>query len=176
MILTNDVGLARRARSLTTQAREAGSEFIHREVGFNYRLSNIQAALGVAQLEQLDRFIEAKRRTAQAYTDALARLGGIEPLGEAPWAFSTFWMYSALLDPARYGTAREVIARANEEGIQLRPLWYPLHRQPAFAGCQAYQIEVADRLHARGVSLPCSVGITPEERERVVGMLARARR
>lgn len=176
MVLTNDGRLARRARSLTTQAREEGSEFIHREVGFNYRLSNIQAALGVAQLEQLDRFIEAKRTTARMYTDALARLGGIEPLAEAPWAFSTFWMYSVLPDPSRYGNARELLAGARAEGIQLRPLWYPLHRQPVFAGCQAYRIEVADRLYERGISLPCSVGITPDERERVIGLLARARR
>ena len=173
MLLTHDEKLARRARSLTTQAREEGIEFVHREVGFNYRLSNVHAALGLAQLEQLDRFIEAKRRTAQVYTEALSRLGGAEPLGEAAWAFSTFWMYSVLLDPARYGDVRRVIAAANAEGIQLRPLWFPLHRQPAYAGCQAYRIEVADRLHARGVSLPCSVGITEEERERVIGFLAR---
>ncbi len=176
MILTNALALARRARSLTTQARDEGPEFIHREVGFNYRLTSIQAALGVAQLEQLDRFIEAKRETARVYTAALAGHGGAEPLGEAPWAFSTFWMYSVLLDPSRYGDARALIAAANREGIQLRPLWYPLHRQPVFAGSQGYRIEVADRLHARGVSLPCSVGITPEERERVVAFLHGASR
>lgn len=176
MILTNDEGLARRARSLTTQAREEGPEFVHREVGFNYRLSNIHAALGVAQLEQLDGFIEAKRKTARVYTEAVGRLGGTEPLGEAPWAFSTFWMYSVLLDPSQHGDVRRLIAAANEGGIEVRPLWYPLHRQPVFAGCQAYRIEVADRLYARGVSLPCSVGITPEEQERVTGFLARARR
>lgn len=175
MILTNDERLARRARSLTTQAREEGPEYVHREIGFNYRLSSLQAALGLAQLEQLDRFIEAKRRTARVYTDALVRLGGAEPLGEAPWAFSMFWMYSVLLDPSRYGDVRQLIARASAEGIGLRPLWYPLHRQPVFARCQAYRIEVVDRLWGRGVSLPCSVGITPEEQERVVDFLARAR-
>lgn len=175
MILTNDERLARRARSLTTQAREEGPEYVHREIGFNYRLSSLQAALGLAQLEQLDRFIEAKRRTARVYTDALGRLGGAEPLGEAPWAFSMFWMYSVLLDPSRYGDVRQLIARASAEGIGLRPLWYPLHRQPVFARCQAYRIEVVDRLWGRGVSLPCSVGITPEEQERVVDFLARAR-
>jgi perosamine synthetase len=175
MILTNDEALATRARYLTTQAREAGPEFVHREVGFNYRLTNIQAALGLAQLEQIDRFIESKRRTAQAYTESLAHLGGAEPQGEAAWAFSTFWIYSALLDPSRYGEIRQLVASANEEGIQLRPLWYPLHRQPVFEDHQTYRIEVADRLHHCGVSLPCSVGITQEERERVVAFLARFR-
>lgn len=176
MVLTDDEGLARRARLLTTQAREDGLEYLHRVVGYNYRLTNIQAALGVAQLEQLEGFIEAKRRTAALYTGALGRLGGIAPLGEAPRAFSTFWMYSILLDPDRYGDVRPLIAAANQEGIQLRPLWYPLHRQPVFAGSQANRIEVANCLHARGVSLPCSVGITDEERERVVDFLARERR
>jgi len=176
MILTGNPALAERARHLTTQARDEGFEFVHREVGFNYRLTNIQAAVGLAQLEQLDRFVEAKRATARAYAEALGRLGGAEPLGEAPWAFSTFWMYSVLLDPASYGDVRRLIAAASAEGIGLRPLWRPLHRQPVFAGSQAYRVEVADGLWARGVLLPCSVGITPEERERVVDFLARQRR
>ncbi len=85
-------------------------------------------------------------------------------------------MYSVLLDPARWGDALPLIAHANAEGLGLRPLWRPLHTQPAFAGCQAYHVEVAGRLYARGVSLPCSVGITPEERVRVIVFLAEARR
>jgi perosamine synthetase len=175
MLLTHDESLARRARHLTTQAREAGPEFVHDEVGFNYRLTNLQAALAVAQLEQIDRFVEAKRETAAAYTGALAPLGGVEPLGEAPWAFSSFWMFSVLVEPSIYGSVGGLVARAAGEDIQLRPLWSPLHRQPAFAGTQAYRVEVADRLHQRGVSLPCSVAITADERERVVEFLVRAR-
>jgi perosamine synthetase len=175
MILTDDEAFARRAHHLTRQARDEGPEWIHREVGFNYRLTNIQAALGVAQVEQLEGFVASKRETARVYDAALAALGGAEPLGEAPWASSSFWMYSTLLDPTDYGAARALIARANAAGIQLRPLWHPLHRQPAFAAHQAYRIEVADDLHARGVSLPCSVGITAEERERVITFLAEAR-
>jgi len=84
-------------------------------------------------------------------------------------------MYSTLLEPAVYGDVRALIARGNAAGIQLRPLWHPLHRQPAFAEHQAYRIEVADHLYGRGVSLPCSVGITAEERARVVAFLAAAR-
>ena len=175
MILTNDEAFARRAHHLTTQARYPGPEWIHREVGFNYRLTNIQAALGVAQVEQLEGFVASKRETARAYDAALAALGGAGPLGEAPWASSSFWMYSTLLEPKIYGDARATIARGNAAGIQLRPLWHPLHRQPVFATHQAYRIEVADHLYAHGVSLPCSVGITPEERERVIAFLAAAR-
>jgi perosamine synthetase len=174
MILTNDDVFARRAHHLTQQARDPGPEWIHREVGFNYRLTNIQAALGVAQVEQLEGFVASKRETARAYDEALAALGGAEPLGQAPWASSSFWMYSTLLDPAHYGDVRQLMARANQTGIQLRRLFYPLHRQPAFAEHEAYRIEVADHLYARGVSLPCSVGITAEERGRVVAFLAAA--
>ncbi|HET7875262.1 MAG TPA: LegC family aminotransferase [Methylomirabilota bacterium] len=176
MVLTRDEALARRCRFLTTQAREPGPEWIHREVGFNYRMSNLHAALGCAQLEQLDGFLEAKRETARHYDALLVPLGGVEPLGEASWARSSFWMYSALLDPGAWGDVRRLIGRANDEGIELRPLWHPLHLQPAFAGSQAYRIEAAERLYACGVSLPCSVGITAEERLRVARYLAEARR
>jgi len=169
MVVTNDDEVARRLRSLTTQARAAGGEWIHDEVGFNYRLTNLQAALGVAQLEQLDRFIESKRATARAYTEGLGRLPGVEPCREQPWAVSNFWMFSILLDPAHWGPARAVIDKAAKAGIQCRPLFYPLHRQPPFRDqCQAYRVEVADFLHARGMSLPCSVGITPDQRARVI--------
>ena len=176
MVLTRDAGLAARVRRLTTQGRADAVEFVHDEVGFNYRLTNIQAALGVAQLEQLDGFVDSKRETARVYTESLTRLGGVDPLIEPPWAFSTFWMYSVLLDPRAWGDVRTLITAATSAGIQLRPLWRPLHRQPAFAGRQTYRVEVADRLYERGVSLPCSVGITGEQRDRVVAFLAEARR
>ncbi len=176
MVLTDDAELARRARSLSTQGRAAGTEFVHDEVGYNYRLTNIQAALGLAQLEQIGRFVEAKRATARFYAEALGRLEGAEPFREQPWARSIYWMSSVLLDPVRWGDVRRLIAAAAAAGIQLRPLWYPLHRQPVFAGGEAFRVDVADALWARGVSLPCSVGITPEERERVATFLAGAAR
>ena len=176
MLLTNDLAVAARARSLTTQARADALEWIHDEVGYNYRLTNLQAALGVAQLEQLSAFVEDKRRTAAAYARGVAGLDGVEMFVEQPWARSTYWMPSVLLDPARFGPARDVVRAANADGIGFRPLWYPLHRQPVFAERQAYRIEVADDLHARGVSLPCSVGISEEERARVIDRLARCRR
>ena len=175
MVLTRDEALAARVRRLTTQARADALEWVHEEVGFNYRLTNLQAALGGAQLEQLDRFVAAKRETARVYAEALGPLGGVTVFGEAPWAVSTFWMFTVLLDPAGWGDVRDLVRRGNAEGIQLRPLWFPLHWQPAFADCQAYRIEVAERLYARGLSLPCSVGITPEERGRVVEFLRAAR-
>ena len=171
MVVTNDDQTARRLRAMTTHSRVDAAEWIHDAVGFNYRMTNLQAAIGVAQLEQLDGFVEGKRETARAYTEALGRLPGLEPCAEQPWATSNFWMYSILLDPAIWGSAREVIDAAAKAGIQCRPLFYPIHRQPPYRDCPAYRVEVADQLHARGLSLPCSVGITPAQRDRVIRFL-----
>ena len=171
MVVTNDDQTARRLRALTTHSRADAAEWIHDAVGFNYRMTNLQAAIGVAQLEQLDGFVEGKRETARAYTEALAGLPGLEPCAEQPWALSNFWMYSVQLDPAIWGSAREVIDAAAKAGIQCRPLFYPIHRQPPYRDCPAYRMEVTDRLHARGLSLPCSVGITPAQRDRVIRFL-----
>jgi perosamine synthetase len=176
MVLTHDEALATRVRRLTTQSRTDPIEFVHDEAAYNYRLTSIQAALGLAQMEQLDGFVEDKRATARHYATALSRVDGVEPMAEPLWSHSTFWMATALLDPARYPDVRGLIGAANREGLGLRPFWHPLHCQAPFAGSRSYRIEVADRLHARGVCLPCSVGITPDERERVVAWVAAAAR
>jgi perosamine synthetase len=173
MVLTRDDALAARVRGLTTQARGDALEFVHGEVGFNYRLSNLHAALGLAQIEQLPGFLEAKRETAAAYAAMLAGVDGVTMAGEAPWARSAWWMPSLLLDERRGPDVRALLRDLNAEGIQARPLWRPLHLQPAFANAQCHAIEVAPRLYARGLSLPCSVGITPEERRAVVEALLR---
>ena len=171
MVLTRDARLAQRVRSLTTQARSDSIEFVHNEVGFNYRLTNLQAALGVAQLEQLDAFVEDKRRTAEFYRSSLTGIDGVSVFGEAPWARSSYWMPSVLLDERRAPDVRTLIHALNADGVQVRPLWRPLHSQPAYRDAEAYRIEVADRLYARGLSLPCSVGITDTERAAVVEAL-----
>jgi dTDP-4-amino-4,6-dideoxygalactose transaminase len=174
MVLTRDDALARRVRSLTTQARVDAIEYVHEEIGYNYRLTNIQAALGVAQLEQLEGFVEAKRATAAHYREALARVPDVTVFTEAPWARSTYWMTSALLTGPRPPDVRALLRTLNEAGIGARPLWRPLHRQPVFKAAQAYKVEVAMRFYERGLSLPCSVGITAEERAAVVVALAAA--
>jgi perosamine synthetase len=173
MVLTREAAVAARVRRLTTQARVDPLEFIHDEVGFNYRLTNLHAALGVAQLEQLDGFVEAKRRTAAAYRQAFADVEGVEVFAEAPWARSSYWMSSILLDERRCPDVRTLIRDVNAGGIQVRALWRPLHRQPAFAGAPCDGAPVAERLYARGLSLPCSVAITDGEREAVVEAIVR---
>jgi perosamine synthetase len=176
MVLTRDPALAARLRALTTQARADPLEWVHDEVAFNYRLTNVQAALGAAQLEQLEDFLERKRRTAAHYQAALGAVDGVTPFREAGWARSSYWMPAVLVDRGRCPDVRALIRDLNAAGIQVRPVWYPLHRQPPLRGARTGPIEVADHLWDRGVLLPCSVGITAEERQAVIdALLARLR-
>ncbi|MEA3210614.1 MAG: perosamine synthetase [Chthoniobacter sp.] len=169
MIVTDNEEWARRAKYLTTQAKDDPVEYIHHEIGYNHRLTNLQAAMGCAQMEQLDDYIAAKRRIAARYIEAFAELDGLAPMREAAWASSVFWMFTVLLDEARYGLGwRALLAKLQERQIQTRPLWQPLHQSRAHAGSQSVGGEVAERLYATALSLPCSVGLKPEDQERVI--------
>lgn len=172
MIVTDNEAWARKAKYLTTQAKDDPIEYVHNEIGYNYRLTNVQAAMSVAQLEQLEEFIKAKRRVAAYYVQQLGEVDGIAPSREAPWAKSIFWLCTILVDKDRYGlSSRELIGHLSGCGIQARPFWMPIHRQRPYLDCQAYRIEVVDRLYDQAVSLPCSVGITREEMDRVVNAI-----
>jgi len=172
MIVTDREDWARRARYLTTQAKDDPLEYIHHEIGYNYRLSNVLAALGVAQMEQLADYVAAKRRIAAQYTARLAHVPGITTPQEAPWAFSTFWLYTVLVDAGRYGLdSRSLMRKLKAARIEARPFWHPIYRLRPYQGCPAYRIEVADRLYEQGLSLPCSVGLTTEQLERVLGQI-----
>ena len=172
IIVTDSEAWARRAKYLTTQAKDNPLEYIHNEIGYNYRLTNIQAAMGVAQLERLDDHVATKRRIAKYYKDHLANVLGIEPPQEAEWAFSIYWLYTVLVDAEEYGIgSRELLHSLRSEGIQTRPFWHPIHSLAPYAGCQAYQVSVADDLYRRALSLPCSVGLTDQEQERVIELL-----
>jgi perosamine synthetase len=169
MIVTDDAGRAARARYLTTQAKDDAVEYVHHEIGYNYRLTNLQAALGVAQMEQLDAFLAAKRRIATRYDRELAGIDGLTPMAEAPWANSAWWLYTVLIDERRFGMdSRELLGQLREAGIETRPLWQPMHLSRAHAGCQAYRCEVADDLYQRALSLPSSTGLTEGDQARVI--------
>jgi perosamine synthetase len=128
--------------------------------------------MGVAQLELLDEFIAAKRRIAHTYDDALRDIPGIQPMREAEWAFSIFWMYTVLVDKQEYGLdSRELIRKLAEKNIQARPLWQPMHRSPAMQVCQSYKCEVADSLNQTAISIPCSVGLTEEQQQKVIDVI-----
>jgi perosamine synthetase len=160
MVVTDDEAVAQRVRYLTTQAKKDPIEYIHDEIGFNYRLTNIQAAVGCAQMEQLDEYVAAKRRIAAAYDQNLDGVPGIAALRQPSYAFSTFWMYTVLVEPAGGRDSRELMKTLAASGIQTRPLWQPLHRGKAHSGSQVLGGEVAEMLNAKALSLPSSVGLS----------------
>lgn len=175
MIVTDNEAMARRAKYLTTQAKDDPLEFVHGAVGYNYRLTNIQAAMGVAQLEKLDEYIGIKRRIAETYIAALRNVSGIAPMREAEWAFSVFWMFTALVDATEFGLdSRALLRHLGAHEIQTRPLWQPAHLSPAHRGMRATDCTVAARLNRDAISLPCSVGLTLQEQQRVMGVLSLA--
>jgi perosamine synthetase len=175
MLVTDDERLAHRAKYLTTQAKDDPIEFVHGAIGFNYRLTNVQAAIGVAQMERLAAAVAAKRRIADRYAAGLSRIPGLTLMPEAPWAQAVFWMYTVMVDEAAFGSsARALIRRLDSQRIQCRPLWQPIHQSPPHQPACAIGGEVAEGLNARGVSLPCSVGLTEEVQTRVIDAIAEA--
>jgi perosamine synthetase len=172
MIVTNHLSLAERARYLTTTAKDDPIAYIHNEVGFNFRLGNVQAALGCAQLEQLDDHVAAKRRIAEVYREGLDGIPAVRLVGQAPWAESTHWLSTAVVDGDKAPLDRDALVRdLGARGVQTRPIWEPLHRSKAHAGSFAWRCEAADRLGAEGLCLPSSVGLTNTEQGRVVDAL-----
>ena len=173
MLVTDDADLARRARHLTTQARLPGLAYQHDEIGYNYRLSNLAAALGLAQLEQLPGFLEAKRRIAETYDQAFRGCDSVELAPRTAWADPSWWLYSIRLrDPELAGT---VIERLNRDGIGVRPVWTPLHLLAPYRDAPSIgDGSIASSIAATGVSLPSSTGLEPDDQTRVIDGLLRA--
>ena len=163
-IFTDNAALAERAKHLTTTAKTDKIEFFHDIVGYNYRLTNIAAALGVAQLANLDEFVEIKRGIAHRYNAAFRDSGSILLHPEPANCHSTFWMYTIRIDPHAFGCeSRQVIHVLNQHQIQARPLWQPLYLSAAHFGAYVYAASTADELYRDAVSLPCSVGLTLQQ-------------
>ena len=166
--------LIEHARKLSTQAREPVAHYEHLEIGFNYRMSNLLAALGRAQLESLPERIAARRRIRERYRELLDGVPGIAFMPEAPYGKGNAWLTCVVVDPAAFGADREAIRLALEtEDIEARPLWKPMHLQPVFASLPSFGGDVSARLFERGLCLPSGSALTDEDQDRVVaGMLA----
>jgi perosamine synthetase len=157
-IITNDPQIARRAKHLTTTARLAkGYEFVHDEVGYNYRLPNINAALGVAQLEELPGFVARKRRLAARYADAMRVVPGVRYFQEASFAESNYWLNAILLDRPVVAERNALLDFLNANGIGARPVWNLMHELPIYAANPRMQLTTAINLAARIVNIPSSV-------------------
>ncbi len=168
MLVTGDERLAERARYLTTQAKDDPVEYLHHEVGYNYRLPNVLAAIGCAQLERLDEYVAKKRAIAAYYSRRLGSVPGVATMADPPGTSGTFWMYTVRVGTTRARSdSRQVLKSLQAEGIQTRPLWQPMHASPAHQGEFATDCTVAEQLNRECLSLPCSVGLGNCARDRV---------
>lgn len=168
-LVTDNGEWAERARFLATQARDPAPHYQHSEIGFNYRMSNLLAALGRSQLADLERRVEARRGHNAAYRQALGDLPGVEFMPEAADSRSTFWLSCLTIDPEVAGTDREKVRLHLETlNIESRPAWKPMHLQPVFADCKVYGGDVSARLFTNGLCLPSGSSMSDEDRQRVV--------
>ncbi len=162
-IATDDERLAQAARHLTTTAKLAHPwAFVHDRVGFNYRMPNLNAALGCAQLEQLPTFLAAKRALAERYRRALAGVPGVAFVAEPAYARSNYWLNALLVDEPHAGERERLLQRCNEEGLACRPAWTLMHHLPMFRDCPRMELPVAESLERRLVNLPSGAGLAPE--------------
>jgi perosamine synthetase len=172
MLVTSNEEWARKAKYLTTQAKDDPVEYIHGEIGYNFRLTNIQAAMGCAQLEQLDAFVTTKRAIADRYAVALRDIPGIVPMRQASWAKSTYWMYTVLVKEKEFGmNSRDLLQAFAQQKIQCRPLWQPIHQSPAHAISRVGALPVSEQLYKEALSLPCSVGLSEDAQNKVINQL-----
>ncbi len=175
MLVSANPDWVEHARKLSTQAREPVAHYEHVEVGFNYRMSNVLAALGRAQLELLAERVATRRRIRDRYRELLDA-PGIAFMPEAPYGTTNAWLTCIVVDPEAFGADRETIRLALEaEDIESRPLWKPMHLQPVFAEYDAFGGDVSGRLFERGLALPSGTAMTDEDQDRVVATVLGAR-
>jgi pyridoxal phosphate-dependent aminotransferase EpsN len=168
-LVTDNEAWAERARFLATQARDPAPHYQHSEIGFNYRMSNVLAALGRSQLSDLERRVRIRREHNRAYREALGGLPGVGFMPEAEGHFSTFWLTCLTIDPDEAGVDREQIRLHLETlDIESRPAWKPMHLQPVFADCKSYGGDVAGRLFANGLCIPSGSTLSSDDRQRVI--------
>jgi dTDP-4-amino-4,6-dideoxygalactose transaminase len=169
MLLTDDADLAQRVRYLATQARQPVVHYEHTDIGYNYRMSNLLAALGRAQLSRLDEMIARRREMRELYKQLFAPVAGVEVFGAAGDDEDNVWLTSILVDSAVTGWEPSQLAAAlAEDDIESRPLWKPMHLQPVFAGARGIITGASESLFTRGLTLPSGSALTQAQRERVV--------
>jgi perosamine synthetase len=161
MIVTDDAEIAGRARKLKDQAYEQERRFWHRDLGFNYRMTNLQAAVGVAQMERIDEFINTRRKNAQLLNALLGQVPGLTLPPEAPWGKNVYWMYSLLVEN-EFGTTRDQLMDCLKgQQIDSRPFFYPLHLQPLYEHrFRGESYPVAEELSQKGINLPSGNELT----------------
>jgi perosamine synthetase len=172
MLVTDNHELATRAKYLTTTAKDDPVEYIHGDVGYNYRMPNILAALGCAQLEQLAGFIARKRKIAANYRQRLQQIPGVTLQAESPDVTSTCWLSTVEFDAAEFGVDRQTVRQTLlDANIHSRPFWQPMHQSPVYGREFRVVNGVSDRLYANCLSLPSSVTVTESDQQRVISAI-----
>jgi pyridoxal phosphate-dependent aminotransferase EpsN len=174
MLVSRDEALISKARFWATQSRDPAPHYQHSEVGFNYRMSNVLAAIGRGQLQVLEARVNARRANCAYYQQALADIPGIQFMPEAQFGRCTRWLTCITVDPATAGTDREAIrTELDKENIESRPVWKPMHQQPVLRGCRVFGGAVADRLFREGLCLPSGSNLATTDLDRVIDVIRR---
>ncbi len=174
MFVSHDKALADRARFLATQARDPAPHYQHSVIGYNYRLSNVLAAIGRGQLATLDARVAARRRIFDRYVDGLGDLPGLTFMPEAAYGRATRWLTCLTISAREFGADREAVRLAlDAEDIESRPVWKPMHLQPVFADAPRFGGAVSERLFQEGLCLPSGSNLSPEDQDRIIGIIRR---
>ena len=169
MVVGDNEELVEKVRFLSSQAKKDTLYFIHDEIGYNYRMLNLQAALGTSQIDQLESFIETKIKNYKIYKEELEKIEGLEILPFVEGIRANHWFYSLKIDKEKYGIGRdELLQKLVDAGIQTRPIWGLIHQQKPYADCQSYEIEKALYYYDRILNLPCSSNLTEKEVYQVI--------
>ena len=171
-LLSNNLEALHKARFLATQAKDNAPHYEHSQMGYNYRMSNVAAAIGVGQLKVLDQRVAARRANHDFYQAFLAEVKGVKFLAEPEGYFSNRWLSCITIDPAITGVNREDVRLALEkDNIESRPLWKPMHMQPLFAQSDYYGSDFIEKLFQDGICLPSGSNLIPQEKERISSQL-----
>ena len=169
MVVGDNEELVEKVRFLSSQAKKDILYFIHDEIGYNYRMLNLQAALGTSQIDQLESFIETKIKNYKIYKEELEKIEGLEILPFVEGIRANHWFYSLKIDKEKYGIGRdELLQKLVDAGIQTRPIWGLIHQQKPYSACQNYKIEKALYYYDRILNLPCSSNLTEKEVYQVI--------
>ena len=177
MLVSKDEKLVESARFLATQARDPAPHYQHSRIGYNYRLSNVLAAIGRGQLKVLEQRVAKKRQIFDFYLQTLGGLPGIEFMPEADYGRCNRWLTCLTIDPDLFGADREEVRLALEkENIESRPVWKPMHMQPVFAGAKMFGGSVDERIFERGLCLPSGTALTSSDLERIAEIIMYCRK
>lgn len=172
MVLTDDAEIAKRCRSFRNLCHKEGQRFVHEELGYNFRMSNIQAAVGVAQLEKLEEHLTIKRMLGKKYQNALKSCKHLQlPVEKMPYADNIYWVFGMVIEEQTPVSAAEAIKFLAEKGVGCRPFFYPMHKQPVFRKQGLFtgeQYPVAERIADKGFYIPSGLALTEEQTDYVI--------